>query len=163
MRWTRFTLVALAALAASGCNAPEAEPTPVDAASPSPSQLAQMHLAGLWMAESVYHKEHDTFAADLVALDWYPDGEPQYIFGFCGGPRAHSATDALRATGLYDDTRMPDLDDPCATLSALVPRLTFTATTETFQAFALGNLDDDPDLDLWTMDQRRLLLHRLVD
>ena len=129
-----------------------------------PEDEAKTHLSGVFSAQRAYLREHGRYSEDLVALDWYPGVEsPRYVFGFCGGgDRSHTMRPEV--AGAPDEpvsmTGTLDLADPCAALRAAgVDPAQFAATATSFRAFAIGNLDDDADLDVWSISSERMLDH----
>lgn len=131
-----------------------------------PEDEAKQHLSGIIMAQSFYFDTHERYSEDFVALDWFPSAEtPTYVFGFCGGgPRSHTlaagATAPLSEEHAISVTRTLSLADPCAVLSSLgIDTAQFRADAKGFKAFAIGNIDDDPELDVWTITNGRHLEH----
>ncbi len=133
-----------------------------------PEDEGKMHLAGIFVAEKHYRDEHHSFSDDFVALDWYPGAEsPRYVFGFCtGGARSHTmkAEVAAAPSEPVSMTATFALADPCDALRAAhIDASVFLAGRDSFTAFAVANLDDDPDLDVWSINERKQLVHLHAD
>lgn len=131
-----------------------------------PEDEAKQHLSGIFAAERFHFDTHERYSEDFVALDWFPGaGTPTYVFGFCGGgPRSHTlaaeATAPLAEEHAISVTKTLPLADPCAVLASLgIDTAQFRADANGFKAFAIGNIDDDPELDVWTINSGRQLDH----
>lgn len=131
-----------------------------------PEDEAKQHLSGIFAAERYHFDTHERFSEDFVALDWFPGAEtPTYVFGFCGGgPRSHTmaagTTAPLSEEHAISVTKTLPLSDPCAVLASLgIDTAQFRADAKGFKAFAIGNIDDDPELDVWTITNGRQLDH----
>ena len=77
--------------------------------------------------------------------------------------RSTTAASSLVSLNRYSSARTKTLGDPCAKLKGLGIDSQFTATASGFKAFAIANLDGDPDLDVWSIDQAKNLVHVKVD
>ena len=142
---------------------------------------AKTNLSGLFTAEKAFFGEYMTYTTDLVSLNWFPDGEPLYVYGYCnaypgsGGIPGISEFDGTRSDTSKDSVAIGDgrwnrpvgarysrsqtelVGPPCEVLSAMGLSSAFKATGQVFTAFAIGNIDDDPDLDVWSIDQYKSL------
>jgi type IV pilus assembly protein PilA len=131
---------------------------------------AKSSLSGLYVAEKSFYAEYDTYTTDLVSLGWAPDGKPIYLYGFSeAGPKSSREMSAIAG---YDSTRRTT-DDPrvqSANSSLQPARMTTQrgqpldgsmlpansgASKDHFLAAAVGNLDGDGTLDVWTIDDDR--------
>jgi type II secretory pathway pseudopilin PulG len=123
---------------------------------------AKTALASVATSMKVYRSDNNAFTDDLLRIAWLPDGAPVYLVGFTsdGTPSASGRNDTaeLRAAGAgtYRTHRMVDGFGNPLTESNLpaapVAPLAFTIG-------AAGNLDDDPTLDQWTLDDGGTMTH----
>lgn len=129
---------------------------------------AKTNLSGLFTAEKAFFGEYNRYSTDLVSVYWYPDGRPSYIYGFAVPSSDHeaelrkaipgydpnrSATDHPAVIGQpprYEISRMGGL-----TRAALPGDATVTG--DGFKAAAVGNVDGDGTLDVWTVDENKTL------
>ena len=135
---------------------------------------AKTYLASIVTMESAFASEYGSFSTDLVSLPWFPDGSPLYLYGF--GTASTDQDAELRAQiPAYEPTRM-STDDPLvigeppkyqvSRMTGLTRPLlpsTATATKDTFVAAAVGNLDADATLDVWTIDETRTFTNLVND
>lgn len=136
---------------------------------------AKINLSGLFRAEKTFWHEYEFYTSDLVAIDWYPDGSPQYVYGFV---EASARASDERVPGL-DPTRRTTLDSRVVgdkryslartktvggrefsedDFKRLVPAA--FATSNGFLAFAIGDPDSDGKherFDVWTIDNEKHL------
>jgi type IV pilus assembly protein PilA len=136
--FTLFSAIATPKFLSSSCRAKESE--------------AKGNLKALFVSEQQFFHDHDSFSSDFSQLTYQGHGS-RYIVGF--SPTALS----------------PHTPDHQA--RALIERLTATARTDvlsaagatqtSFLAFAMGNLDDDDTLDVWTIDEQSRLTHVVAD
>ena len=124
----------------------------------------------LAQAEDKFKATYGFYTTDLIAMHLTPKTALSK-FGFSYASEPHPEVQNL------DNTRK-DLD----AVKAAIPRLEInyspvtrldaidfakatvycpdcTATATTFRAMAITNLDDDADLDIWTIDQNKKLVH----
>ena len=135
---------------------------------------AKTTLSSLYTAEKAFYADYGFYTSDLVALDWQPMGNPQYVYGF-----AYAGPDELRRDDRqpedYDDARQDTLHEDViaqggfqtakmvdAEGNALVPEdLPEDSWVEKdrFKAAAVADLSDDASgrLDVWTIDDQRNL------
>lgn len=133
---------------------------------------AKTNLAGLFTAQKAFYGEYGTYTSDLVSLNWSPDGQPTYVYGFYfPGPEVHldnmppdydpqrsdTANPAVvsAGSGRYSTAKMVTssgrvLDGEDLPEQSLVDR-------DSFVAGAVGDVDQDEDLDIWVMDNERNL------
>ncbi len=95
------------------------------------------NLSALFTAQIQYFNQHDAYAHTFEQLRWSPEGDTKYSY--------YLADDALLATnpgkGPYD---CPDQFKPYS-------------TDESYLMIAVGNIDYDQILDVWTMDDNKNL------
>lgn len=130
-------------------------------------------LGSLFSVEKVFLAEHNTYATDLVALGWAPDGAPLYLYGFGAGveyppsvggiPTFDPGLNNTQVPGVigtpakWDPSRTKNLNgtpfDPAADLPATA------CAGQTFIAAAVGDIKPDATLglDKWVIDQQRFL------
>ncbi len=138
---------------------------------------AKTNLTGLFTAERAFYGEYDTYTTDLITMNWMPDGSPAYVYGFSqAGPRptaeilskipgldpARRTTDDPRVLSPagqvnYQTTRMHSSNGLPLTAQSLPPDTHATKTE--FLAGATGDVDNDGILDVWTIDDHRLLIN----
>jgi hypothetical protein len=135
---------------------------------------ARADLDLLRKAEDAFRERNGIYTTDIVSLSL----EPKFVyykFGFV--TPATPNTEALN----FPEPLQPERSDLDALKSAK-PKLELeyaeetkltsikiseltnfcsdcTATKDTFKAIAAANLDDDPDLDIWTIDQTGTVTH----
>ncbi|MBL6991130.1 MAG: hypothetical protein ISR65_15195 [Bacteriovoracaceae bacterium] len=102
--------------------------------SKSKTSEAKIGLASIYVAQMQNHAEEGTYSSDLINIGFEPTGMKFYKFGFT-------------------DT------------SALFKRFCSDcfANKERFKAVAIGNIDSDPTIDVWTIDDRKSLIHVVND
>jgi hypothetical protein len=136
---------------------------------------AEMDLKDLAKKENEFHERHGTYTTDLFALGIAPKSVI-YKFGFVT-PAAEQLPDGEIHVPARKDldalkSARPELNIKYSSATKL-DEITFdqlapycpdcTATVMTFKAIAAANLDDDPDLDIWTIDQSGALRHIVDD
>jgi hypothetical protein len=101
---------------------------------------AKTNLIALYTNQRYYFSEHPTYAggpnAFTLLYSWKPAGETRYAY-FCG-----------------DDFIPNTKGDPIP--RSLRPSETGSSSTG-FTCFAVGNMDDDPDLDYWYINDAKVL------
>lgn len=168
----RFVLVVLVVAGCSGPTVPGiVEPSVIP-------EEARTNLGGIYTAEKAFFGEYGTYASDLHSVNWTP-GERSgsgwfattsvgFAFGFCNvfpvtlngirdydGTRRTSNDPTIVAAIEDPNPRVRVLGDPCASMS---PELAarFHATGQAHRAFAAANLDEDADLEIWSIDNIRV-------
>ena len=132
---------------------------------------AKANLSGLWVAERSFFGEYGHYSTDLVAVNWWPDDSPRYVYGFAAESREGEAELAKQIPGYDPSRRATDhpgvVGSPPRFSTAKMPRAALPAdarvSREAFLAAAAGNLDDDPTLDVWTMDHEKKLVNVVND
>lgn len=132
---------------------------------------AKTNLSGLFTAEKAFFGERNHYTTDLVSVQWTPDGSPTYAYGFA------SPTDAAPDPNLpdLDPTRRTTIDPRVAGTAYSLEKMkadggralseedftrlapAATARKDSFLIVAIGNIDFDETLDVWTMDNERRL------
>ena len=135
---------------------------------------AKTNLSGLFTAQKAFYGEFNVYSTDLVAVNWWPDGSPRYVYGFA----VPSTTNPEGFTGEHDpgrrttidsrvldrkgfnDEKMQTLDGRRYTDADLQKFPQATATSSGFLAVAIGDVDADGEeaLDVWTIDDKKNLV-----
>lgn len=105
---------------------------------------AKGNLKALFVGERVFFDENNAYTADLARIEFAPRGANiRYIYGFtptAGGPVTLSDPNSPLAARLQS----PELKQLLANA---------IATPTAFLAFAVGDIDNDETLDVWTISQ----------
>jgi hypothetical protein len=127
---------------------------------------AMTNLSGIFTAEKAFYGEHEYYTTDLVSVDWTPDGSPLYAFGFAS-PSSAGPDPGIPA---LDPTRRTTVDTRVAGTAYSLDRMraaggralsdddfqeqmpSATASSSAFLVVAIGNVDSDETLDVWTID-----------
>jgi type IV pilus assembly protein PilA len=129
---------------------------------------AKTNLSGLFTAQKAFFGEYNSYSSDLVAVNWMPDGSPKYLYGFAGPSHENEANLKKWIPG-YDPNRT-STDHPMVIGSpprysvqkmggltrGQLPMNAMVGST-TFVAAAVGNIDGDSTLDVWTIDNVKSL------
>lgn len=136
-------------------------------------------LAGLYTAQKAFHAEFDRYSTDLMALGWTPASAE--LPGYIGFTRAFEGAgevdlpDGEKPERLSTDTfvgvtadgdrpyrydshgqvAVRDLERHC--------RRGCTASRDRFEMVAAFNLDADPTLDVWIINESKELIHIVDD
>lgn len=103
------------------------------------------------------------YTADLAALRWQPRDDPKFVYGFCRPfpALARARRGSNRDNGpprMTSATNVGGLGEPCALLERLgLADLFGPYGRQGFRAFAVANLDDDPELELWSIDHENTI------
>lgn len=135
---------------------------------------AKTNLSGIFTAEKAFRGEYGSFSTDLVTVNWMPDGNPNYLYGFAAA--SQDQADELRAVIPGYDPSRKSTDHPdvigqpprygVTRMQNLLPALFpahATLTKEAFTAAAVGNIDGDATLDVWTIDDAKALTNLVND
>lgn len=137
---------------------------------------AKTNLSGMFTAEKSFYGEYDSYSTDLVSVNWMPDGTPFYLYGFAA-PSSDHETELRTLIPGYDPSRA-STDHPgvigsparfgtsrMVAQNLIRPLLPPDAllTRRTFKAAAVGNIDGDATLDVWTMDDEKRLTNVIND
>ncbi len=103
---------------------------------------AKNNLMKIFEAQTEYYREYGHYGSAFKVIEWEPDGETRYSYYLFPG-------ESIQADkgGPYD---LP------SGFKAFVDN-------ENFLAVAVGNIDSDETVDLWTIDQNRLLRNVIDD
>jgi hypothetical protein len=107
------------------------------------SHEAKMHLGAMFTTQVAYFGECNTYAGGENCFEdmaWAPEGDNIYSY-YCGH-------DVIRNTKGY----------VCP-----VPDVEHGISDTGFTVMAVGNIDNDPDCDVWTMNDAKVLRNVVVD
>ena len=151
-----------------------AAPTPT----PPPELEARNNLREIFTAEKAFFGEYNTYASDLVSVNWFPEGTPAYVYGSCSafpakpipgipsydGRRNNTSLESVRkeARPAYSDEKTRALGDPCVALRKLGLDKDAVISGQKFHVFAIGNLGNATP-DVWTIDEVKELKHVHAD
>ena len=130
-------------------------------------------LGALFTSEKSFIAEHNSYGTDLVYVGWEPEGSPLYLYGFNGvsfpsalngdsqysGSRNNTGDAAVIGSPVrYSTARMVNLN----AIPLAPSNLPFTACDG--GSFIIGavadiNPDQNVQLDLWSIDDRRTLMN----
>lgn len=113
---------------------------------------AEMGLRGLSTALRAFHAEHDRYCVSFEECGWQPPPGSPYVFFL-----------SLEVTAAGDAAGEPDaIRATAAAVLSAVERRPMT-TMNRFLIAAAANLDDDVQLDVWTLDDGGSLEHLASD
>lgn len=121
-------------------------------------------LREIQAAEQDYFRTHGSFTDDLRALNWQPPAKPVYLYGFSSS-REGVASSSLNPIALcppakqncYVTDLMLDSNNQPLRISQL-PESEFDPSRG-FVIGCVGNIDSDPALDRFSIDQAGQLTH----
>lgn len=135
---------------------------------------AQVDLDLVARSEKTFHEKHGAYTTDLAALGIAPK-KVVYKFGFVqpsdsiagveGLDPSRKDLDALKKAnpkleiGYSPVTKLDSID--FGKLASYCQDC--TAGKDTFKAIAAANLDEDPELDVWTIDEKGNVTHLVND
>lgn len=141
-------------------------------------RLARVDLIFIAQAEHKFRQHFGTYTTDLNALGIAPK-KVLFKFGFV---KAAQGLPTLESAPFKHNPELKDLDALKAALPALNMELSpltklseidlsaleqlcadCTATQESFRAIAAANLDDDAELDVWTINEKGEVKHLAND
>jgi hypothetical protein len=96
---------------------------------------AKTNLQAIWTAEITYFSNANTYATTFAQIGWNPDPHRNYAYF------------------LAADVIQPDLAGPYVLPAGLDSQVTYWS----FTAYAVGNLDCDPVVDVWMVNDARAL------
>lgn len=113
-------------------------------------------LGSLAKAEHTRLADGKTYSDNLVVLDWRPAGAPKYLIGFTsdGMPGPSGCNDTGGCLGGFSVAKMVDVYGVPLTGAELPPS---PVSAEGFTIGAVGNLDNDVELDRLTMSDRNVV------
>lgn len=137
---------------------------------------AKANLAGLYTAEKGFFAEWNRYFADFRHIGYAPEGTLRYHVGFssvspgipagsgysgpgCPNPlNACNGSSTFMSTVNYCPTTAGQPSSCVASVHAVAPTgATVASNGLTFVAQAAGNIDSDPTIDRWTIDQAKQL------
>jgi hypothetical protein len=77
--------------------------------------------------------------------------------------RSHTNHPGVLARGGYSNAKTAALGDPCDRLRERGLLSTVSVSMAAWQAVAVGNIDGDPDLEIWSMDHNGYLTRLAED
>jgi len=98
---------------------------------------AKINLAAIGVSAQAYYTEHDTYVTSFSSLGWSPNLVTRYAYWYNGEQAAGTPTSPDAGV---------NYGDPGA-----------VATSNTFLAAAVGNIDQDTSSDIWTYNEQRTL------
>ena len=105
---------------------------------------AKTSLAAIFTAQTAYFAENNNMGRDFDAIGWSPSGEPKYAFAMWDDTEGNADPNFV--------TQAQGVNTACGTAMAAPP----TQVVE-FTACAAGNVDNDPDFDLWYVNDDKTL------
>ncbi len=138
-------------------------------------QMSKIMLSSMYTANMATHAEYNFYSTDLATIGFFPEGELDAKVGFTNPSESlepqfgQEFNPALKDTdALVQSGKAP------FTYSDRVANISFqevaqkhcpecTASKEAFKAIAFSNIDDDPTLDVWTIDQDKNMVNVVND
>jgi type IV pilus assembly protein PilA len=126
---------------------------------------AKVNLAGIFTSEHTYFTEHNFFTEDIISSGFAFSGTPRYYDFTCATPAAISGTapnfTCSWETGAWIGMHTAPDGPPTGSSFGLneIPG----AQGNYFTAIAVGNVDDDPTMDVWTITHAGLVHDQLDD
>jgi len=114
---------------------------------------AKGNLGGIFTAQVAFQGERDFFG-NFAQIAWTPTGTARYTY-YSGDGTGTNMAAFDGGAGLTGDTR----GNPANVVSAV----TAVRTDNTFLSTAAGDVDTDATIDVWTMDQLRVLTDNVDD
>jgi hypothetical protein len=105
----------------------------------------KINLGGIFTAEAVYFGEKNRFAASFDVMNWRPEGS--------FGPDPAPGGRTRYAYFLPGQAIQPQIGGPFALPPDIKPEVSETG----FTAVAVGNIDGDNTLDVWTINDSKIL------
>ncbi len=106
---------------------------------------AKSNLGSIWTRQAAYHELHNRYCASFTELEWEPD----------------TFTISRYAFFIEGDSIQPETSGPFPRPDELTIKIESSATG--FTAVAVGNIDRDDTLDVWSMDDSRNLRNLVND
>jgi type IV pilus assembly protein PilA len=103
---------------------------------------AKINLTAIWMAQEEYHYDTNQYGETFQEIVWAPEGQTRYSYHLLPGEVIDASVG-----GPY----------------SLPPDVEAFVDDFTFQAVAVGNIDPDDTLDVWTIDQDKTLKNVVND
>jgi type IV pilus assembly protein PilA len=115
---------------------------------------AKVNLAGIFTSEHTYFTEHNFFTEDIIGSGFSFSGKPKYYDFTCATPAAISGTapdiTCSWVVGSWVGLHGTSGDGPGAGVSFGLNEIP-GAQGNYFTAIAVGNVDNDPEMDVWTI------------
>ena len=102
---------------------------------------AKQNLGAIYSAQQDYFSKHGYYARTFAEAGWEPKGSIRYSY-YMGDDYVGPAVNAYPAKGLIKGTRVDN---------------------GSFQAVAVGNIDNEPTPDIWMIDQDKKLVNPVDD
>lgn len=123
---------------------------------------AKTLIVALAHSEKVYYENSSTYTDNLYLAQWAPTGTPAYVYGFTTDavpiPSGFNNSSLMHAG--FSSAKMVDAFGVPLT-GADLP--TAPASQTGFTIGAVGNIDNDADLDLWTLNDANVLVNVVND
>lgn len=114
---------------------------PLDNSRPLPQKEAQINLENVFAVQIALFGEMNKFGTNFKEVYWRPEGRTHYAYF------------------LPEETLQPDVGGPYELPEGIRPEV----SEKSFVMVAAGNLDDDPTLDIWTINEHKELKHLVND
>ncbi len=115
---------------------------------------AKTNLKGIYTAETAYYGENNTYNT-FERVNWQPVGINRYTYDL------GSDTGITPATGPYPGPGTLFKID--GTPAITMPSISQTVSDNNFMAAAAANIDNDPALDQWTINDNNVLANTFSD
>ena len=110
---------------------------------------AQTNLYSIFTHQASYFSEHHTYSDNFSLMNWMPEHQFEYTF-FCG-------SDSIAYS-------MGESDKPYSPTNISWPAGIRPSSSATgFTCFAVGNIDNDTDLDYWYINDANKLVNQPSD
>lgn len=128
---------------------------------------AQDRLLGIFNALSAFKMEYDTYTSDFVAAGVTLMPNNPYVCGFSQAivvnkSDAEKITKAERFNDTFLDPQFKILPSQAKSWLSQIPR-DAVASELAFKVFCVNNLDVDSDLDIWSIDDNKKIVHVKTD
>ena len=160
-----FTLIELMIVVAIiGILAAIAIPNFIKFQARSKQSEAKSNLKAIFTAQKAFFQEKDRFSSLTGEVGFEPERNNRYAYYLAATPGNSEIRTTTQITSHTDDqaiqvdmfkytsaTALPSWSSPCGTLSNPGMVLASPSTTPLFTAGAIGNVDADTTLDVWTV------------
>jgi hypothetical protein len=116
------------------------------------SSEACSNLGAIYSAQKIHHRKTGAYAQSPGLFDklgWRPIGQPLYSY-YCGDEVVHCHPDKCRSELPWPDPKWPIQVRPMA-------------SDKSFICVAVGNVDNDPTWDVWTINEKNEVVHLVHD
>jgi type IV pilus assembly protein PilA len=152
-----FTLIELMIVVAIiGILAAIAIPNFIKFQARSKQSEAKANLKAAFTAEKAYYQENDTFSNFASQIGFAPERGNRYFYNL-GGTNPSSRAGSVETTYVTEDGIGADTfkygttSGVSASMPAAFNAQAVTGNTGNFAATAAGNIDNDPDIDQWSV------------